>query len=360
MSTGKKISVLNAYFIILLSLGITNHVILLPLLLQTAKRDAWVGVLLTMLLLMIWVYSLCFIMKRTNQQSIFPWFRERYGAVVGWLFLIVSTFYFFLMALIMVRETSTWIKVTYLPHTPKVVVLIALVLLCIFVAFNGIRSIAIISGILLPFVWILGHFVAVANLQYKDYSLLTPLFTEGYKPMLKSMIVAGGGFLELIVLIFIQHHMSRRISYLSVSILAAVLAGLTLGPLMGAIANFGFEAAMQLRYPAYDQWMLVSITKYITHLDFFALYQWLSGSLIRISLFLFIITDMIPFKNQKRRLPFLFVLGAALIGLTLNSAVDKQIELFILGKYSVVSFTFLAALTIIIAFSTILKVQCKR
>jgi spore germination protein (amino acid permease) len=360
MPSNKKITVLDAYFILLLALGITNHVILIPILLQTAKRDAWVGILLTMVLHIIWVYILFIIMKRTNQQPLYSWFRERCGSVISWLFLFVTTSYFFLMALIMLRETTTWVKVTYLPQTPKLVVMLVLILLSIYVAYNGIRSIAIISGILLPFVWVLGHFVAIANLRYKNYSLLTPLFVDGYAPMLKSMVIAGGGFLEMIVLLFIQHHMSRRVSYLSVSIMAAVLAGLTMGPLMGAIANFGPEVAMQARYPAYDQWMLVSITQYITHLDFFALYQWISGALIRISLFLFIITDMIPFKKQKRRLPFLFLLGAALIGLSMYTEVDKQIELFVMGNYSLVPFMFLTTLTLVIAISTTLKVQTKR
>jgi len=357
MFSSKKISLLDAYFILTLSLGITNHVIMIPLLLQTAKRDAWVGILITMVINVIWVYIYCFIMKRTKQKPIFSWFKERCGSVIGWFFLIITSFYFFLMALVMLRETTTWIKATYLQQTPKMIVLIVLISLCIYVANNGIRSIAIISGVILPFVWILGHFVAIANLTYKDYSLLTPVFLEGYEPTLRSMIVAGGGFLEMIILIFIQQHMSKPISYWSVSILAVILAGLTLGPLMGAITNFGTEMATQARYPAYDQWKLVVVTKYITHVDFMALYQWMSGALIRISLFLFIIIDMVPAKKKKHRLLFLIVIGILMFGLSINTRVDKQIELFVFGKYSLFSFSFLAVLTLIIASSTVFKIH---
>ncbi|MCU6710374.1 endospore germination permease [Paenibacillus sp. J5C_2022] len=361
MLSNKKISVINAYFMLLLALGITNHVILIPLLLQTAGRDAWAGVILTMVLHTIWVFFLYFIMKRTNQQSISSWIKERCGSMAGWIFVIITAAYFFLMALIMLRETSTWIKVTYLPQTPKVVVLILLVLLSVYMAYNGIRSIAIISGILLPFVWVLGHFVAVTNLQFKDYSLLTPLFVNGYEPMLKSMIIAGGGFMELVVLIFIQHHMSRRVSYFSIGIMSIILAGLTLGPLMGAIANFGTEVAAQIRYPAYSQWKLVMITKYIAHLDFLALYQWLSGALIRMSLFMFIITDMLPpLMKKKHRLPFLLVLGVVMVGLALHSGVDRQIELYVLGKYSLVTFLFLITLIASMAITTALKLPRRR
>lgn len=359
MPTSKKISVIDVYFIMLLSLGITNHVILIPLLLQTANRDAWMGTILTMILHVGWVYILYFIMKRTQPQSIYSWFKERFGNIFGWVFISVTGLYFFLMAMVILRETATWIRVTYLPQTPKTVVSMVIVLLCVYVAYNGIRSIAIISGILLPIVWLLGHFVAVANLEYKDYSLLMPLFVDGYTPMLRSMVIAGGGFMEMILLIFLQHHMKRKLNYLYIVILSLLLGGLTLGPLMGAIAAFGPIPAMQARYPAYDQWMLVTITKYITHVDFLALYQWISGALIRISLFLFLISDGVALKKPKRRLWLLLILGTAISLLSLNPIIDRQIELFVLGKYSLAFTIFLASLTLFIAIAATFKTKPK-
>lgn len=48
-----------------------------------------------------------------------------------------------------------------------------------------------------------------------------------------------------------------------------VLVGLTLGPLMGAIAIFGpFEAA-RMRFPAYEEWRLVTFGHFLEHIDFF-------------------------------------------------------------------------------------------
>ncbi len=352
MTSTSRISVRDAYFILLLSLGITNHVIMIPLLLHTAKRDAWLGIVLTLIISVFWVYLISFIIRRTHRKPIFTWLKERYGPFISWFLLILTSSFFFLMALIILRETVKWIKVSYLPQTPKGVVVFILLSLCVIIAYNGIRSIAIMSGVLLPVVWVLGNFVAIANLRYKEYSLLTPLFVEGYEPVLRSMIVAGGGFLELIVLVFLQHHLAKPVSYFSISIMAILLAGLTLGPLMGAIANFGPVVAAQARYPAFDQWKLVVVTKYINHLDFLALYQWMSGALIRITLFLFLITDTPPFKSKKRRLTTLIIIGALLFGLSLNAFVDKQIESFLFGGYSLVSLVFFSALTLILTFAS--------
>ncbi|WP_106767667.1 GerAB/ArcD/ProY family transporter [Paenibacillus faecalis] len=360
MTNIKQISTLNIYFIMLLALGITNHVIMIPALLQSAGRDAWFGVLVTIVIQIAWVYIIYFIMKRTNQEPIFTWFKQRFGSTLTWIFTIITVVYFFIMAMIILRETTTWLNVSYLPQTPKIAISISIILLCVYIANNGIRSIAIISGVLLPFVWILGHFVAIANMQYKDYSLLTPLFVEGYRPTLNSVIVASGGFMELIVLIFIQQYVSRKLNYLSVVMLSVLLGGLTIGPLMGAISSFGATMATQLRYPAFEQWMLVTITKYVTHVDFLALYQWMSGSLIRISLFLLIISNGIPIKKPKWRLLFLFILGALLTGISLIPRIDKEIEQYTLGKYSIISLVFLSTLTLMIALFTTIKVKTRK
>jgi len=359
MATIKKLSLIDVYFIMLLALGITNHVTLIPLILQTSGRDAWMGTLLTMILHLGWVYILYFIMKRTGQQSIVTWFKDHFGPVVGWIFIIITTLYFFWMAMVILRETTTWIGVTYLPQTPKIVVSLSLLLLCIYVVNNGLRSIAIISGILLPIVWVLGHLVAVSNLKYKDYSLLTPLFVDGYTPLINSMIVAGGGFMEMILLIFLQQHMKRTMRYFHIVILAVLLGGLTLGPLMGAIANFGPIPAMESRYPAYEQWMLVTLTKYISHVDFLALYQWLSGALIRISLFLFIIAEGFSVKSSKRRLWSILATSVILCVVPLIPIIDRQLELFVLGAYSLETLGFLSVLTLCIAIAVRMKTKPK-
>ncbi|MFB9275857.1 endospore germination permease [Cohnella cellulosilytica] len=355
MASTKKISLVDIYFIFLLASGFTNHVVLMPLLLLTAKRDAWLGVLLATILHMIWVYVYFAIIKRTRRQPLRIWFKERLGGAGSGLLLAAAFIFCFAMAVITLRETTTWIKATYLPQTPKVVVLLVLILLCVYIASNGLRSIAVMSGILLPFVWLLGHFVGLANLGYKNYSLLTPLFVDGVMPMLKSMVIAGGGLMEMVVLIFIQHHFSQQPSYLSLAGLAALLGGLALGPLIGAIANFGPEVASHSRYAAFDQWKLVTLSKYINHLDFLALYQWLAGAVIRIALFLFIISDMMPFKRRRRRLTLLLLMGAALAVLLLDNRVDRIVESYVLGEYFLIPISFLALLTLSIALTTVFK-----
>ncbi|UUZ93298.1 endospore germination permease [Paenibacillus sp. P25] len=297
----RKITMLQTAYLLMLSNGISSHVIVLPILLQTAGRDAWISVVCSAVPLVIWIILLYSIAKSMQGQSFADWLRQKLPVPVAWALTGFFAMYLYAIAFISLKDTVNWTKTAYLPNTPLFVLSVSFGILCIFASGAGIRALAVTAGILLPFVLLLGLFVMTVNFQFKDYSLLLPLFTHGYLPALKSMAYEMGSFCELVVLLFIQPHLAGKVRLVPLMVLAFILLELTLGPLMGAIAMFGpFEAAAQ-RYPAFEQWRMVSMGKFFTHLDFFSIYQWLSGSFIRISLALFLIADLLKLGKKEGR-----------------------------------------------------------
>lgn len=91
------------------------------------------------------------------------------------------------------------------------------------------------------------------------------------------------------------------------------LVFLLLGPLTAALAEFGPTLAEAMRYPAYEQWRLLTIGKYIEHTDFFSIYQWLAGAYIRVSLALFLITEIFNRKTEKMKVGILFAVGFLMV-----------------------------------------------
>ena len=81
-----------------------------------------------------------------------------------------------------------------------------------------------------------------------------------------------------------------------------LLLGLTIGPLMGALTEFGpIEAATQ-RYPAFEEWRLAKIGRYFEHVDFLSIYQWLTGAFVRIGFLLFVTIELLGLAQQKKRI----------------------------------------------------------
>lgn len=301
MRTDKKITAFQLYMMLMLFIGISNHVLLIPVLLSTAKRDSWIGAAAAILPALVWVVLLYITIRTTDRKKLTDWLHQRYGIVPGAILRFVLIVYFAIVGFVSLLDTITWTQVTYLPRTPRVVIALAFLLVCWFAAKKGIRAIAVTSGILLPGVVFLGYLVASANLQYKDYSLLFPLFTHGYTSALYAMGYTCGALFELTIVLFLQQHVSNQIRPAGLIVMCFIIVGLTLGPLTGSLAMFGpFESAYQ-RYPAFEQWRMVTMGKFISHLDFFSIYQWIAGSFVRISLSLFLIGDIAGIRQPRNR-----------------------------------------------------------
>ncbi|MGO4371534.1 GerAB/ArcD/ProY family transporter [Paenibacillus sp. MCAF20] len=200
-----------------------------------------------------------------------------------------------------------------MPKTPPMVVCAVFLGLGIYAALSNLRTIAYVSCILLPLVVLFGDFVMSANIPHKDYHYMLPLLENGLSPVLKGAFYSLTATCELFALLFIQHHIKGELKRWHLVILALLLALLTFGPLTAAIAEFGPEEAAKMRFPAFSQWRLVSIGRYFEHVDFFAIFQWLSGALIRLSLTLYILTEFGPFKRLKRKWIAPVVIGTVLL-----------------------------------------------
>src|SRR5690606_33821423 len=154
---------------------------------------------------------------------------------------------------------------------------------------TDIQTIIILNAIVLFGVNVLGFFVAFTNIAVKEYELLLPLFVHGVQPGVRGMVYRASGCIGILILIlFLRHRRDCRPRYVHFFIILFILTVLTLGPLIGAITEFGPDEAAKQRYPAYEEWGLVTLGRFIEHLDFLSIYQGLTGALVRVSVFLFI------------------------------------------------------------------------
>ncbi|CAM3928419.1 endospore germination permease [Cohnella lubricantis] len=293
-----KISFLQACMMLLLMNGLSSHVIVNPMLLDASGRDAWITVICVAVLFLPWCMLLGFLMKRTEQHKLQPWIAERTHPIVSWLLTVPLILLFYLIGGMTVIHTTTWTLTNYLPETPKIVLITAVTLICLFCVLWGIRILALVSTILLPFVVGLGIFVAVSNVSEKNYHLLQPMLEHGWTPVLNGLIYAGGSLTELIAFVLLQHRISTKVRSWQLIVFGLVSLYIMFGPTIGAITEFGpMEAAKQIESP-YEQWRLVRLGPYVEHLDFFSIYQWLSGAVIRIGLSVFLMVELLPIENR--------------------------------------------------------------
>ncbi|OUM94168.1 MAG: hypothetical protein A9Z00_00660 [Thermobacillus sp. ZCTH02-B1] len=352
------ITVPGAAMILITSGGILNHVIIIPMLLRAAGRDAWLSVLLAgAVQLAVWIPLILFIMKRSRQQRLGDWLRRRLGAGLSRFVTGLVALYFLTLCWLTLRDVTGWAKVSYLPGTPKIVITAAFAIVIAALAGSGLRSIAIANGILLPIVIVLGVFVMSANLPHKDYRLLFPLFEDGYWPMVRGMACTGVGLSEVCWFLFFQHRLKSKARGLPLLVVGVMLIKLTLSSLLGAIAIFGPEESARMRFPSYEQWRLVTFGHFFEHTDFLSIYQWLCGAFIRISLGFYIALDMLGLAGPKSRAGTLPLFAALLAVTGLLPVSDTAFDDILTNFYIPGGLIFIASFCLLLFFLALTERQ---
>lgn len=323
-----KSGIWSVSMMLLLSIGLANHVFVLPALLKSAGRDAWLCVFPAVLVVLPWVaFIIHGIMLRTGQTQLRDWLKHKLPSAAVWVLLLPVTLLLYVHGFQTFADTVAWTSKTYLPRTPVFVLALLLMLLVVFAVWSGFRTVVLMSCLLLPPVVLLGDFVMSANMPDKNYSLLLPFVENGYYSLFSGSLYAAGGLIELSFIVFIQHYFAVKIKKWQLMLLTVLLAILTLGPTVGAITEFGPVEAAKLNYPAFAQWRLVTIGDYIEHVDFFAIFQWLSGAFVRISLSLIIVQELLPVRKSGKKLAILLIISVSYVAgamLLMNHMVAYQ------------------------------------
>jgi spore germination protein KB len=302
----QKISAFQLSVVLIMATGISNHVIVIPLLLAAAHRDAWMSAIASIIPSLVWGMLLYYLCKNIHI-SISEWLALKFGKAVAILLLAPYFVYFLLIVSISARDTTFWTSAAYLPNTPKWTIAASLLLLSGLAVKSGIRTLAVAAGVMLPVVVFLGLYVMTVNFQFKDYSFMLPMFENKTQDILKGTMYSASGITEIIAILFVKDQLKSQITKTNMLIIIFALIELTLGPLMGSLAMFGpVEAALQ-RYPAFEQWRMASFGSTLNQTDFLSIYQWISGAVVRQALGIYILVHMLQYSKKKKNMFFLII-----------------------------------------------------
>lgn len=307
----KVIQSFHIYILQIISTGFLVHVLILPIILSTSKRDSWLSVIFSLLPNILWIMTIYYIYKKMGHHDDITTLLKRKMSS-SWFYSIFSFsfgLYFLFSAFITLKFTFFWAKGNYSFEVPNFIIIILFSLVCFYSSVKGIRTISIIAFVVLPFVSFFGFFVGVGNIPNKNYELLFPLYENGFKDLFEGIFFTCAGLFDITTILFLTPFIKDRLKFKWIFLVGVILVLLTFGPLIGAISEFGAEEAAKMRNPAYEQWRLLRIGNRFTRLDFLSIFQWLSGAFVRISLSLFLAEKMFSFRRKRRwLLPILYTL----------------------------------------------------
>lgn len=355
-----NITFVQVFMILALMNGLASHVIVNPMVLEASGRDSWIAVLAAGAIYLAWIMMLHWLMKRTEQRNWKEWLRTQASPALAWLLIAPVCVQLYMIGGMTIEHTVTWHITNYLPETPRLSLVLFLVCICTILALWGLRVIANVSGILLPIVVGLGIFVSAFNSPMKDYALLRPMLEHGWEPVWSGIMFAGAGFVELALLVVMQHHLKTKVKAWQLLLYGLFSIIISLGPIVGAITEFGpAEAAYQMTSP-YEQWRLVQIGQFIEHLDFLSIFQWHSGACIRISLSVYLLVELLSIRLPRYRYVVILAVMASYLLLCMVSINEYSFYLWMSRYYMPISLTVLLSLSLLWMLAALIRGKEKR
>lgn len=345
----------NVLVLLLLSTGLMNHVMLIRVLLTHSGRDAWIAVLIGFALsLVFWTPVLALLASRTEQAHLPTWLQTHFGTTIRLLITLPLFLVLLVSSTITLQQTINWLITSNYEITPRLILILPFLLLCFWASWNGVRKLSYLAGLLGFWVILFGFFVMSANTPNKDINFLAPILEHGFSPVWRGVLDSAGAFSEVFLILLFQQEFRFQVRKREIVVLLGIFLMLTLGPLTASIMEFGLEEAIRQRYPAYEEWRLIKLGKYIEHIDFLATYQWLSGSFIRVA---FLHTIAVNLFASKKKFLLCFTYALLLV-LTMIPYQDYYFfKLVIAFFFPLVCVVFATVSIILVVLSQILKAR---
>ncbi|MDP4089762.1 MAG: GerAB/ArcD/ProY family transporter [Bacillota bacterium] len=283
------------------------------------KQDAWIVILLAM------VIGLCFVWVYCELQKAFPRknFIEIINSILGkWLGIPLSLLYavFWLWPTARnLREFGELITLTILPNTPLVVILCTFVFTSFFVLSLGVRVLGRTSEIIMPLIvfLILVIFVMVALSGHMEPRNLLPVSGVSIKEIAfaaypnVAMFPFGEIFIFSMYWCYVTDYLVVHRTSALVIILSGFLLSLTLAVFI-TVLGVKFTAASTI--PFIEVVKMVSIGEFLTNLDAIGICVIFLGGFYKMSIYLLGVTMVLAtvFNIKSNRL-LLFIVCILLL-----------------------------------------------
>lgn len=148
------------------------------------KEDAWIATLIALIVAIPIMSMYGAIINFYPGKNIFQIIEDVFGKVFGKLLNIIVTMYSFLLATFILRDFIDFIKITSLPNTPTIVIMVCIGILNIYLLSTNMQVIVAWVKFFIRFILIFFILVSIILIPQMNIKNLFPIFNTGIKNIL--------------------------------------------------------------------------------------------------------------------------------------------------------------------------------
>ncbi|GAB3804784.1 GerAB/ArcD/ProY family transporter [Virgibacillus kimchii] len=300
-------------FLIILTLPILGHVVILPLMIDVAGRDAWISIFLSLPFAFIYALSIYFIKVKYKDKNVKEIFTGILGKKLGKTLIFIFICYFLFITIVSFSTFIDFVHILFLPDTPPVVLIIWFLIFLLYGSLKGIKPIALTAGVLAFIAMTTGNTITLLDSQLKEWANLKPIMEFGWSPVLIGTLIIISIWVELIFLLFLPLENSKeRGLFLLWSIGILINALMMLSTTTGVITIFGLGQAENMLYPAQEIVRIINLG-FLDRFDVYGMILNGFGTYIRCCLYFRLAYELSTTSASKKYKRFVYTLFTIIV-----------------------------------------------
>jgi spore germination protein KB len=323
-----------------------------------AEQDMWLSPIWASSVGFLNVYLACRLNKFYPKQSLIQYSQQILGLIPGKVVGFVFLFFYLHVAGIVFREYGEFVVGNFLSHTPMIVVIGCMALVCAFAVRGGIEVMARSAQIFVPVVMLFIILIMILLIPELHPKNMLPIMENGIMPSIMGAVTPQSWFSEFIMISFLLPFLTDRekgMKWGMISVLVVMLTMLITN--IGTLFLFG-NITTRLTYPVMSAARYISVAEFLEHLESIVMAIWITATFVKISVFYYVLViGTAQWLNLKDYRSLVFPLGFLLVVFSMWSADSLQQLAHFLGTSS--SFYLTSVQTVIPLFLLLLAVVRK-
>jgi len=298
-----------------------------------AGRDAWLAILISMVIGMVMVLLYTFLMEMNPGLTLVEWFPAQFGRWLGipiaWLYPLT---YLYGTGRIF-ADLKDLVPTTLLPDTPSWFVTAAMALVIAYCLFSGIEVLARLTEYLLPvlFLLLILEIILLFSSGLVNFKYVQPIVGQGWGKIWSAVWPTGitQTFSETLALAMIWPAVTKPEKIRKINIVAIMISGFVISTFsLMEIAVFGEDIIDHMTYPLYSLIRQISIADFLENLDAIVALNMIITAYVKATLELFVAIRSIQLLlNMEDNRPLIFpaITISYLLGMTMSININEHI-----------------------------------
>lgn len=254
-----------------------------------ARQDVWLASMFLFVFVVLLGSIIAGLANRYPQENIVEYGERLLGPVLGRMVVLPILWLFLHLSAIDIRAYAEIVVSGFLPETPMVFIILAMVFVATLAALSGLEVIGRCGDVIF-FIFVLSTVAAILGAaQEMDFMNLEPVLSRGVRPILSSTVVPLSFGAHLLIMLFVWPHLEEKKKGFQSMLLAIAAASLFLLILSTAVVLvLGPDQSSRAVFPFLRMLRAVEVSEFLERMELLIIFAWGFSLFIGISVFLFV------------------------------------------------------------------------